>query len=78
MHALLSLFRPLPNIDIQNLGVCGMYNLRKPTEAFKSHCQVAESRTGKPAMVTLTVELDCFTVHDTTEANEIEEGLKHD
>ena len=39
---------------------------RKPTETFKIHCQIVESRTGKPAMVTLKIQLDCFTVRDTT------------
>ena len=34
---------------------------RKPTEAFKIHCQIAESRTRKPAMVTLKMQFDCFT-----------------
>ena len=37
---------------------------RKPTEAFKIHWQIAESRIRKPAMVTLKIQLDCFTVHD--------------
>ena len=32
----------------------------------KFHLPIAESRTGKPAMVTLKIQLDCFTVHDTT------------
>ena len=27
MHAVLVLFRPLPNVDIQNFGIWGMYNL---------------------------------------------------
>ena len=29
MHAVLVLFRPLPNVDIQNFGMWGMYNLAK-------------------------------------------------
>ena len=29
MHAFLVLFRPLPNVDIQNFGMWGMYNLAK-------------------------------------------------
>ena len=43
---------------------------RKPTEAFKIHCQIAESRTGKPAMVTLKMQLDCFTAYNTTPLGE--------
>ena len=39
MHAVLVLFRPLPNVGIQNLGMSGMYNLAKATEALKIHCQ---------------------------------------
>ena len=38
----------------------------KPTEAFKNPSPIAESRTGMPAMVTLNIQLDCSTVHDTT------------
>ena len=43
---------------------------RKPTEAFKINCQIAESRTGKAAMAPLKIQLDCFTVHDTTPLGE--------
>ena len=32
----------------------------------KNHRQSPESRTGKPAMVTLKIQLDCSMVHDTT------------
>ena len=32
----------------------------------KNPLPIAESRTGKPAMVTLKIQPDCFTVHDTT------------
>ena len=39
---------------------------RKPTEASKNPLPIVESRTGKPAMVTLKIELDCSTAHDTT------------
>ena len=38
----------------------------KPTESFKNPSPISESRTGKPAMVTLKIQLDCSTVHDTT------------
>ena len=38
---------------------------RKPTEACKNPLPIAESRTGKPAMVTLKIQPDCSTVHDT-------------
>ena len=37
-----------------------------PTEASKIHCQIAGWRTGIPAMVTLMIQLNCFTVHYTT------------
>ena len=38
---------------------------RKPTEARKNPLQITESRTGKPAMVTLKIQPDCSRVHDT-------------
>ena len=38
---------------------------RKPTEACKTPLTIAESRIGKPAMVTLKIQPDCSTVHDT-------------
>ena len=38
----------------------------KPTEAFKNQSPIAESMTGKPAMATLKIQLDCSTVHYTT------------
>ena len=38
----------------------------KLTEALQNPSPIAESRTGKPAMVTLKIHLDCSTVHDTT------------
>ena len=34
---------------------------RKPTEACKNPLPIAESRTGKPAMVTLKIQPDCST-----------------
>ena len=37
-----------------------------PTETFKNPSPISESRTGKPAMVALKIQLDCSTVHDTT------------
>ena len=37
----------------------------KPTEACKNPLPIAESRTGKPAMVTLKIQPDCSTVHNT-------------
>ena len=40
--------------------------LRKPTETCKNPLPIAESRTGKPAMVTLKIHPDCSTVHETT------------
>ena len=39
---------------------------RKPTEAFKNPSPIAESRTGKPAMVALKIQHDCSTVRDMT------------
>ena len=66
MHAVLVLFRPLPNVGIQNLGMWGMYNLAKGYRSIKNPLPIAESRTGKPAMVTLKIQPDCSTVHDTT------------
>ena len=38
----------------------------KPTETLKNPSPNSESRTGKPAMVALKIQLDCSTVHDTT------------
>ena len=37
-----------------------------PTEALRNSLPIAESRTGKPAMVTLKTQLDCSKLHDTT------------
>ena len=62
----LVLFRPLPNVGTQNFGMWGMYNLAKACRSIKNPLPIAESRTGKPATVTLKIQLDCFTVHDTT------------
>ena len=39
---------------------------RKLTEACKTPLPIADSRTGKPAMVTLKMQPDCSTVHDMT------------
>ena len=39
---------------------------RKPTEALKIHCQSPSRVGGKPAMVTLKIQLDCSTVHNMT------------
>ena len=35
MHAVLQLFRPLPNVGIQNFGMWGMYNLAKAYRSIK-------------------------------------------
>ena len=66
MHAVLVLFRPLPNVGIQNFGMWGMYILAKAYRSIENPLPIAESRTGKPAMVTLKIQLDCSTAHDTT------------
>ena len=65
-HVVLVLFRPLPNVGIQNFGMWGMYNLAKAYSNIKNPLPIAESRTGKPAMVTLKIQPDCSMVHDTT------------
>ena len=65
MHAVLVLFRPLPNVGTQNFGMWGMYNLAKAYRSIKNPLPIAESRTGKPAMVTLKIQPDSSTVHDT-------------
>ena len=50
-----------------NISACEVCIIwRKPTEALKNPSQIAESRTGTPAMVTLKIQSDCFTVHYTT------------
>ena len=49
-----------------NLGMCGMYNSAEACRSNKNPLPIAESRTWKPAMVTLKIQLDCSTVHDTT------------
>ena len=66
MHAVLVLFRPLLNVGIQNFGMWGMYNLAKACRSITNRLSIAESRTGKPAMVTIKIQLDYYTVHDTT------------
>ena len=65
MHAVLLLFRPLPNVGIQNFSMWGMYDLSKAYRSMQKSIAIAESRTGKPAMVTLKIQPDCSTVHDT-------------
>ena len=66
MHAVLVLFQPSPNVGIQNFGMWGMYNLAKACRSIENLLPIAESRTGKPAMVTLKIQPDCSTVHDLT------------
>ena len=44
--------------------VCKLW--RKLAEAFQNPLPIAESRTGKPGMVTLKIQLHCSTAHDTT------------
>ena len=61
----LLLFRPLPNFGIQNFSMWGMYDLSKAYGSMQNPLLIAESRTGKPAMVTLKIQPDCSTVHDT-------------
>ena len=60
-------YRILTN-KISAYEVCIIW--QKPAEAFKIHCQIAESGTGKPVMVTLKIQLDCFTVYGTTPLGE--------
>ena len=43
------LFRSLPNVGIQHLGMWGMYNLAKAYRSIKNPLPIAESRTGMPA-----------------------------
>ena len=62
----LVLFRPLPNVGIQNFGMWGIYDIAKSSRSIKKPLPIAESRTGKPGMVTLKIQLDCSTVHDMT------------
>ena len=54
------------NLGWCNLGMWDMYNLAKAYRSIENPLPIAESRTGKPAMVTLKIQLDCSTVHDTT------------
>ena len=63
MHTVSLLFQPLPKAGIQKFG---MYNLAKAYRSIQNPFPIAESRTGKPAMVTLKIQLDCSIVHDTT------------
>ena len=66
MHAVLLLCRPLQNIVIQNFCMWGVYNLSKAYRDIKNPLPIAKWRTGKPAMVTLKIQLNCSTVHDMT------------
>ena len=43
-----------------------MYNLTQAYKSIENPLAIAESRTGKPAIVTLKIQLDCSTVRDTT------------
>ena len=64
----LVLFWPLPNVGTQNFSMWGMYNLAKSYRSIKNPLPIAESKTGKPAMVmiTLKIQLHCSMVHDMT------------
>ena len=62
----LVLFRQLPNVGIQNFGMWGMYTLVKAYRSIENPLPIAESMTGKPAMVTLKIQFDCSMVLDTT------------
>ena len=67
MQAVLVLFRPIPSVGIRNFGMWGMYNLAKAYRSIKK--SIANRRVEdpwKPAMVTLKIQPDCSTVHDTT------------
>ena len=65
MHTVLVLLWPLPNVGKQNFGMWGMYNLTKAYSSIKNPLPIAESRTGKSAMVTLKIQPDCSMVLDT-------------
>ena len=54
-------YRMLP-YEISEYEVCIIW--RKPTEAFQNPLRFAESRTGKPVMVTLKIQLHGSMVHD--------------
>ena len=43
-----------------------MFDLAKAYRRIKIQLLIAKSRTGKPTMVTLKMQFDCSTVHDTT------------
>ena len=43
-----------------------MFNLVKAYRSIQNPLPMAKSRTGKPAMVTLKIQLNCSTVHDMT------------
>ena len=45
MHAVLVLFRLLPNVGIQNFGMWGMYDLAKAYRSIKNPLPIAKSRT---------------------------------
>ena len=60
MHVVLLLFQPLLDVGTQNLGMWGMCNLVKAYRNVQNPLPITESRTGKPAMVTLTIQLKLF------------------
>ena len=67
MHAVLVLFRPLPNVGIQNFGMWGMYTLVKAYRNIKksiANLRVEDWEASNT--VALKIQLDCSTVHDTT------------
>ena len=49
---------PLPNVVIQNARMWGMYNLAKAYRSIQNQLPIAESRTVKPAMVTVKIQLN--------------------
>ena len=63
MQVVLLLFLPLSNICIQKWGV---YILAKAYRNTINPFPISEWRTGKPAMVTLKIQLNYPMLHDTT------------
>ena len=66
MHAVLVLFQPLPNVDMQNFGMWSMYNLAKVYGNIENPFAYRRVEDWEASNGHTKDKLDCFTVHDTT------------
>ena len=64
MHAVLVLFRPLPNVGTPHFGMRGMYNLAKAYRSMEKSIANRRVEDWEASNVTLKIQPDFSTVHD--------------